>query len=195
MFATVQRTILAVLALLLVQAGAARASEELYHKVALSTVMVYKNGGPIVGSAGTGFVIDVKERLVITARHVVENVTGGIASNIEVMFAEVRDGDIITESKHYQTNRQRLAVRCKVVYESTRRDMAILQLEKLPPGIKALELALTTNLLSETAVAFARQNRLSDARELAGLIDLDYARNDALGQIIEEDSRVLCSGY
>jgi hypothetical protein len=49
--------------------------------------------------------------------------------------------------------------------------------------------------LSETAVAFARQNRLSDARELAGLIDLDYARNDALGQIIEEDSRVLCSGY
>ena len=141
MFATHQRTILAILALWLVQAGAARASEELYHKVALSTVMVYKNGGPIVGSAGTGFVIDVTERLVITARHVVENVTGGIASNIEVMFAEVRDGDIITESKHYQTNRQRLAVRCKVVYESTRRDMAILQLEKLPPGIKALELA------------------------------------------------------
>jgi hypothetical protein len=141
MFAGKRCILSAILALGLLPAGTARASEELYHKAALSTVLIYKNGGPIIGSAGTGFVIDVKERLVITARHVVENVTGGLASNIEVIFAQTRDGDIITESKYYQTNRQRLAVRCKVVYESTRRDMAVLQLEKIPPGVKALELA------------------------------------------------------
>lgn len=141
MFASNKLVPLGILAAWLVQAGAVRANEELYHKVALSTVLVYKNGGPIVGSAGTGFVIDTKDRLVITARHVVENITGGMASNIEVMFPQTRDGDIITESKFYQTNRARLAIRCKVIYESTRRDMAVLQLEKLPPDIKALELA------------------------------------------------------
>ena len=141
MFAGNRRILSGILACWLVQAGAVRANEELYHKVALSTVLVYKNGGPAFGSAGTGFVIDIKERLVITARHVIENVTGGIASNIEVVFAQTKDGDIIAESKYYQTNRQKLAVRCKVVYENTRRDMAILQLEKLPANIKALELA------------------------------------------------------
>jgi hypothetical protein len=141
MFASNKLAPLGILALWLVQAGAVRAHEELYQKVALSTVLVYKDGGPLVGSAGTGFLIDTKERLVITARHVVANITGGMAANIEVMFAQIKDGDIVTESKFYQANRARLAIRCKVVYESARRDMAVLQLEKLPPDVKALELA------------------------------------------------------
>jgi S1-C subfamily serine protease len=135
-----KRVFLGILVLTL-QVGIVRANEELYNKVALSTVMVYKTGGPLTGSAGTGFVVDVKDRLVVTARHVVENTTGGIASVIEVMFAETRDGEIITESKHYQSKKFTSAVRCKVVYESARRDMAILQVEKLPAGIKALELS------------------------------------------------------
>src|SRR5437879_10544754 len=113
MFASNRRIVSGILAMCLVPAGAGRANEELYHKVALATVMVYKNGAAFATSAGTGFVIDAKERLVVTARHVVENLTGGIASNIEVIFAQTRDGEIITESKYYQSNRQRLAVRCK----------------------------------------------------------------------------------
>src|SRR5262245_53212941 len=86
----------------------ARADEELYKKVASSTVLLYKTGGPINGSAGTGFVIDAKERLIVTARHVVENLNGGFAPVIEVMFAQTRDGEIITEAKHYLSQRPKL---------------------------------------------------------------------------------------
>ena len=192
MFAGNRRILSGILACWLVQAGAVRANEELYHKVALSTVLVYKNGGPAFGSAGTGFVIDIKERLVITARHVIENVTGGIASNIEVVFAQTKDGDIIAESKYYQTNRQKLAVRCKVVYENTRRDMAILQLEKLPANIKALELApkrveLAHQLVPNTKALAALNNpkfppavaEISDLQVAAHSVGLDVTVLDA----------------
>ena len=91
--------------------------------------------------SGTGFVIDVKERLVLTARHVLENTKGGMVSAAVVIFAQSQDGEIITDAGHYQRNRHMLAVRGNVIFESVRRDMAVVQVEKLPAGIKPLPLA------------------------------------------------------
>jgi hypothetical protein len=129
------------LALCLQQAGPARANEELYRKVAASTAVIYKNEGPFGGGAGTGFLIDARERLLVTARHVVEKTGGGGAHAVIVIFAETRDGQVITDVSHYRRHWATLALRGKVVYESVRRDMAVIQVEKLPAGIKALELA------------------------------------------------------
>jgi S1-C subfamily serine protease len=119
-----------------------QASDELYRRTAASTAMVLQNwrGANWRGFA-SGFVIDVKERLLITARHCVENVGGGLASTVEVVFPVTRDGEIVTEAAYYQRNRHKLAVRGRVLYDSVRRDLAIVQLDKLPPGIKALPLA------------------------------------------------------
>jgi Trypsin-like peptidase domain len=58
-----------------------------------------------------------------------------------VLFSESKNGEVITESKHYRTNYKTLAIPAKVVYESVRLDMAVLQLDRLPAGIKPLELA------------------------------------------------------
>ncbi len=97
--------------------------------------------GPRWQRFASGFVVDVKERLLITARHCVENVGGGITSTVEVVFPVTRDGAIVTEEAYYQRNRHKLAVRGKVLYDSVRRDLAIVQLDKLPPGMQALPLA------------------------------------------------------
>ena len=128
------------LALCLLDAGPSRASEELYRRVVPSTAVIYKSQGPFFG-AGTGFLVDAEERLLVTARHVVENASGGIAPAAHVIFAQTAGGEVIAEASYYRNNWQKLAVKGKVVYESVRCDMAILQLEKLPPGVKALPLA------------------------------------------------------
>ena len=139
MFAS--RIALPVVALVLLQAGYAWADEEIYRRALPSTVLVYTNQGPQPGSNGTGFLIDAKERLVVTCRHVIENPTGGMYPYVAVIFAQKEEGETITDVAHYQKNWDVLAIRCKVVYESVRRDLAILQLEKLPPGLIALKLA------------------------------------------------------
>jgi S1-C subfamily serine protease len=119
-----------------------QASDELYRRTAASTAMVLQDWrGANWGGFASGFVIDVKERLLITARHCVENVGGGLASTVEVIFPGTRDGEIVTEAAYYQRNRHKLAVRGRVLYDSVRRDLAIVQLDKVPPGIKALPLA------------------------------------------------------
>lgn len=128
-------------AVCLISVRTGRADEDLYHKVAPSTALIYKNPGSPFGGVGTGFLVDAKERLVITARHVVENLTGGIPPAVTVIFAQSEDGEIITDVDHYRKNWQALAVRGRVIYESVRRDMAVVQLEKLPAGIKPLKLA------------------------------------------------------
>jgi hypothetical protein len=128
-------------ALSLLASGPARSSEAVYRKVAPSTALVFKSEGPFGGGSGTGFLVDAEQRLLITARHVVENTTGGIAPAVIVMFAQTRNGEVITDADYYRRNRQTLALRGKVVYESVRRDMAVIQVEKLPDGVKPLPLA------------------------------------------------------
>src|SRR5262245_10539986 len=85
----------------------ASANEELYRKVASATALVYKNEGTVLGGTGTGFLIDAKERLVVTARHVVEKTAGGgVVPTVVIIFAQSKDGEIITEADHYRRNWQ-----------------------------------------------------------------------------------------
>src|SRR5947199_4293865 len=123
-------------ALALIHARAGQGNEKLYGKVALSTAVVYKSGSPY--GSGTGFLIDEKERLLLTARHVLEKPGGGLVDSASVIFAQTKDGEIITDVAHYRKNWQALALSGKVVYENVRRDMAIVQLDKLPSGVRAL---------------------------------------------------------
>jgi S1-C subfamily serine protease len=128
----------AALALCLGLAGPARANEEVYRKTALSTVYTERPDG----GYGSGFLIDTTNRYVVTARHVVATGTGTLKT-VDVVFAQAdKDGEIITEASYYKENRSRLAIRATVVYQSARRDLAILQLDRLPEGAKALPLAL-----------------------------------------------------
>ncbi len=140
MFVVKHGFIVAVVVLGFMQAAPIRASEEIYRKVAQATAYISKSEGPQAAGSGTGFVIDAQERLLITARHVVET-KNGVADAVVVVFAQVKDGEVVTEADYYRTNWNLLAVRGKIIYESVPRDMAVIQVEKLPAGVKALELA------------------------------------------------------
>lgn len=138
------KSVVAILVVLgwLIGGSAVRANEDLYRKVAPATALVFKNEGPFLGGAGTGFLIDAKERLVITARHVVEKAMGGgVVPAVVVIFAQSNEGEIITESDYYRKQRSTLEVRGKVIYDNVRRDMAVIQVDKLPAGVKPLKLA------------------------------------------------------
>jgi hypothetical protein len=74
-----------------------RADEGLYRKVAAASAVIYQNAN-LVGGYGTGFLIDAEQRLVVTARHVLEKPTGGIVDPATVLFAQSIDGEIVTDA-------------------------------------------------------------------------------------------------
>jgi hypothetical protein len=121
-------------------AGPGQGNEDLYRKLAPSTAVIYKTG-PFPNGFGSGFLVDAKERLLVTARHVLEKPGGGIVDSATVIFAQTKDGEIITDVGHYRKKAQTLSIRGKVVYDSVRRDMAVLQLDTVPSGVKPLVLA------------------------------------------------------
>lgn len=132
---------LTALALCLLHARPGRADEALYGKVAPSTALIYAHDDRSRLGAGTGFLADADRRLVVTARHVVANPTGGLSPEVVVVFAQSKDGQILTDVGHYRRHWRDLALRGRIVFDSVRCDLAVLQLDKLPAGLKPLELA------------------------------------------------------
>jgi S1-C subfamily serine protease len=92
-------------------------------------------------SAGSGFVVDVEKKLLITCRHLV-----GDRKKIDVIFPWVQDGELITDRTRYLANRVRLRelgllVIGKVLKTSDELDLALIELESLPAGAKAVAFA------------------------------------------------------
>lgn len=90
---------------------------------------------------GTGWVVDVKRRWLITNLHVV-----GEQDRVEAFFAVERDGKLIADRQYYLENQKTLheegkAVRGKVILRREKSDLALIELEKLPTGVEALPLA------------------------------------------------------
>jgi S1-C subfamily serine protease len=110
---------------------------KLHQKVARSTAWIVSPRG----STGTGWLVDAGNRYLVTARHVVQE-GRGIAKTVDVLFAQFNEaGEVITDKGHYEKHKEQLAIKGKVVYESVERDMAVLQLARLPEGVLALPLA------------------------------------------------------
>jgi S1-C subfamily serine protease len=91
--------------------------------------------------AGGGFVIDADERLLVTCRHVVAD-----RKKVDVFFPWIRDGELVTDRGEYLRNRvalreQKLLVTGTVLKTSDETDLALVQLDSLPPGVKAVTLA------------------------------------------------------
>jgi S1-C subfamily serine protease len=85
-------------------------------------------------SFGTGALIDGRRRLVVTNYHVVEK-----RPEVIVFFPSFDNGQVVTDPKHYITNR--LGIRGKVIHFDIEHDLAIIELETLPAGVKPLPLA------------------------------------------------------
>jgi S1-C subfamily serine protease len=88
--------------------------------------------------AGSGFVVDTSERLLITCRHVVSD-----RKKVDVFFPWVRDGALVTDRREYLRNRDTLRTAKLLVTGTIRKtadelDLALVQLDELPPGTSAV---------------------------------------------------------
>lgn len=119
---------------------AAGEGRELYRRVAPSSVQIVPAGS--TQARGSGALIDLTHRLVLTADHVVRGLPDNPKGQVVVLFAQQEpDGAIITDLAHYRRRFADLAIGGRVVAQDRQRDLALIQLERLPPGVKALPLA------------------------------------------------------
>jgi S1-C subfamily serine protease len=91
--------------------------------------------------AGGGFVVDAGKRWVVTCRHVV-----GDQKTADVFFPWHRGGALVTDKADYLGNRPRLRdagllVPGRVVKTNDDADLALIELESIPPGVNAVPFA------------------------------------------------------
>src|SRR5581483_10453949 len=120
----------------LVCAGAARANPAVFERTLRSTALVLSPIDKDKMSFGTGALVSVDKRLLVTNFHVVEK-----RSQVLVFFPVFRNGEAINDPLHYRRNADRLGIPGKVIHTDARQDLAVIQLEKLPEGVRALPLA------------------------------------------------------
>ena len=108
---------------------------KVYKQAVPATVWVHSSRA--LGEAtGSGSLIDAGRRLVLTNYHVVEE-----NPRVTVYFPEFRDGRPIPERGYYSERAKRLGVRGKVVALDKSADLAVVQIDSVPDGVKAIALA------------------------------------------------------
>jgi S1-C subfamily serine protease len=118
--------------------GAARAEENVYKKALKSTVwIVVPMGGGKVGMA-SGSVVDTSKRLILTNYHVV-----GDQKECVIFFPMFgKNGELIPEKEKYLAALQKGGgLKATVFATDQHKDLALVQLAKLPAGTTALKLA------------------------------------------------------
>ncbi|MBX7103742.1 MAG: trypsin-like peptidase domain-containing protein [Gemmataceae bacterium] len=111
------------------------AGTAVYSKVVRSTVWIQSQRGSSLAT-GTGSLIDATHRLVLTNYHVV-----GDENRVTCLFPAYRDGKPIAERDFYMQKRRELGIAGKVLARDRTRDLAVIQLDRIPDGVPALPLA------------------------------------------------------
>ena len=113
----------------------ATADVEIYNKTLSSTAWVLaKSDGST--SSGTGVLVDADKKLLITNFHVV-----GEARTAVIFFPEIKNGKPTVDRNSYLKNVKKLGVRGRVLGVDRKRDLALIELDRLPKGITAVQLA------------------------------------------------------
>jgi S1-C subfamily serine protease len=131
---------IALLAVLCLPAFAG-AEENVYKKGLKSTVWIVqevgRQGARVQLRTGSGAVIDAAKRLVLTNYHVV-----GDQKEAMILFPMFDKGALIPERDRYMDLiRSGKGIKAKVLFSEQSKDLALLQLETLPPGTPVIRLA------------------------------------------------------
>src|SRR5260370_29945276 len=87
---------------------------------------------------GTGVLLDRRERLMVTAWHLV-----GGQKNLHVLFPLYEDQHLLTAPLAYQERyKHGRTIRAKVVAADPARDLAVLQLDSVPDGVREVSFAV-----------------------------------------------------
>src|SRR5262249_16016860 len=122
--------------------GPARAQadvgERVYQQALRSTVWIVVPLGGNRITVGSGSVIDAKQRLVLTNYHVVRG-----KSDVIVMFPTFVNGpdnkpELVVHPHRYIAASRTSGIHGKVLHTESHSDLALIQLERLPPGTPAL---------------------------------------------------------
>lgn len=117
------------------QAPPADVGEAVYSRLVRSTVWIQSNRGTSLAT-GSGALIDRRRRLVLTNYHVV-----GDGDRVTVVFPIFRDGKLVAERDVYQRRLRDEGIRGRVVARDRSRDLALIELDRVPAGAFALALA------------------------------------------------------
>jgi serine protease Do len=106
---------------------------------------------------GSGTLIDVEKRLVLTCFHLVDG-----SDTVFVQFpVRLKDGELETDKNKYMDRvKAGQAIKGKVLHVDKTRDLAIVQLEKVPAGTPALPLARTSPRVGEQLLMIGTFNRV-----------------------------------
>ncbi|MEQ8847773.1 serine protease [Botrimarina sp.] len=129
------RSLALALGVLLAAGGSALADADNYRRALDATTWVLSKNSEGT-SSGTGVLVDKERKLVITNAHVV-----GDSRSAVVFFRDLKDDRPVVEKAHYLENVRKLGVRGRVVAVDRKRDLALVELDKLPESAAALELA------------------------------------------------------
>jgi len=134
-----RKTTLAVFASMMLALAAApepaRADAEIYKQTLQSTAWIVVEM-PEGTSRGSGVLVDLENRLVITNFHVV-----GDQRDAHVFFPSMKDGRPIAERKFYLDKIEELSLKGRVIAVDRKRDLAIIQIPSVPEGVPAIEIA------------------------------------------------------
>ena len=113
----------------------AKADVKTYQQTLSSTAWVLaKTDGST--SSGTGVLVDAEKKLLLTNFHVV-----GDARAAVIFFPDMKKGNPEVERNHYLKNVKKLGIRGRVLGVDRKRDLALIELDRIPEGIKAIKLA------------------------------------------------------
>ena len=126
-------------------------SRKLYNRVLRSTVWLVD---PKSGSWGTGTLINLKDRTVLTCCHVVAGAKGMWA-----LFPIYEDGKLVPEPEAYFAIVKRgHGIPGRVIAKDSKRDLAVLRLDFLPQGHAPLPLAAKTAFPTQTVHSVGNPN-------------------------------------
>ncbi len=115
---------------------AAWGNAELYNQTLKATTWILAKNSEGT-SSGTGVLVDKERKLVITNAHVV-----GDARATVLFFAETKEnGRPETSRSHYLTNVRKLGIRGRVIAVDRKRDLALVELDRLPESAEQIEMA------------------------------------------------------
>jgi S1-C subfamily serine protease len=134
-----------------------KAAKDLYERCVKSTVFIIT---PVKGGygMGSGSLIDAEKRYALTTYRTVEE-----ESTVFVQFPEwTEDGLVMTDKKKYV---ERVpvgrAIKGKVLYRDKARDLALVQLDRLPTHAKAIPLAKKSARVGETVINIGTPGRFN----------------------------------
>lgn len=113
-----------------------RADSGQYKKVLQSVAWVITSNAENETSTGTGVYVDAEKRLLLTNSHVV-----GDSRKAVVFFPDSPDGKLAVRRKHYLQNILKLGIQGDVVAVDRKRDLALIELPRVPASVSAIKLA------------------------------------------------------